>query len=225
MIGFTLRHRPLFLVSILVMLCGSWALFRGSSAASPPVRWSARSRINVDTPRHYSLEQTAALFDEVRAILEPRREELEIADIVYEYDRRGGRSRGGWGGGRRFEIFLKDEDQSKRTTREITDEIRELLPVKAGVDFRIAQAQGRGGGSSGISLEVGGDDIAVLELVAEKVASALRQLPWVKDVDTSLDSGDEEIHVASAASPGAAVGTLAPRRWPPRSRAPCPAGR
>ncbi len=27
------------------------------------------------------------------------------------------------------------------------------------------------------------------------MASALEELPWVKDVDTSLDSGDDEIHV------------------------------
>jgi HAE1 family hydrophobic/amphiphilic exporter-1 len=195
MIGFTLHHRPLFIVSIIFMLWGSYALFSGIERSFTAGSIERQVRINIDTPRHHSLEQTAAVFEEVRALLEPRREELEIADMVYEYDRRSGRSRGGWGGGRRFEIYLKDEDQSTRTTREITDEIRGLLPVKAGVEFRIAQAQGRGGMRSGISLEVRGDDIAVLELVAEKVATALRRLPWVKDVDTSLDSGDDEIHV------------------------------
>ncbi len=195
MIQFTIHHRPLFLVSIVFMLWGSWALFQGIERSFTHGSPERQVRINIDTPRSYSLEQTAALFDEVRAILEPRKEELEIADLVYEYDRRSGRSRGGFGGGRRFEIFLKDEDESVRSTREITDEIRALLPVKAGVDFRIAQSQGRGGGGSGISLEVGGDDIAVLKLVAERVASALAELPWVKDVDTSLDSGDDEIHV------------------------------
>jgi HAE1 family hydrophobic/amphiphilic exporter-1 len=196
MIGFTLHHRPLFIVSIVFMLWGSYALFSGIERSFTAGSIERQVRINVDTPNHYSLEQTAAVFEEVRALLEPRREELEIADIVYEYDRRSGRSRGGWGGHRSFQIYLKDEDVSTRTTREITDEIRGLLPVKAGVEFRIAQAQGRGGMRSGISLEVRGDDVAVLELVADKVASALAQLPWVKDVDTSLDSGDDEIHVA-----------------------------
>ncbi len=40
-----------------------------------------------------------------------------------------------------------------------------------------------------------GDDVAVLELVAQKVAASLTALDWVKDVDTSLDSGEEEVHV------------------------------
>ncbi len=195
MLGFTLRHRPLFLLSIAFFLWGSYYLFSGIERSLGAHSIERQVRINVDTPRNYSLEQTAALFEEVRSILSARREELEIADIAYEYNRSSGRSRGGWRGHQEFDVFLKDEDQSKRSTREIQDEVRRLMPKKAGVDFRIAQSQGRGGMSSGISLEVHGDDIAVLELVAKKVASALGELPWVKDVDTSLDSGDQEIHV------------------------------
>lgn len=194
LVGLTLRHRPLFLVSIIFMLWGSYALFSGIERSFGGGSRERQVRVNVDTPKSYSLQQTADLFEEVRELLDTRREELEIADIVYEFDRRTGRSRGGWGG-RRFDIYLKDEDESKRTTVEITDDIREMMPLKAGVNFRIAQSQSRRGGSSGISLEVSGDDISVLKLVAERVASALAQLPGVKDVDTSLDSGDEEIHV------------------------------
>jgi hydrophobic/amphiphilic exporter-1 (mainly G- bacteria), HAE1 family len=193
-IAFTLHHRPAFLLSIVLMLGGSWWVFSGIERSFFSGSVERQVTINVDTPRSYSVEQTAAVFDEVRRLLEARREELEIADIVYRYGRTGGRARGGWGGGRRFEVFLRDEKESRRPTREIQDEIRALLPVKAGVEFRIAQAQGRGGGS-GIELEVRGDDSAVLALVARKVAAALGALSWVKDVDTSLDSGDQEIHV------------------------------
>lgn len=193
-IAFTLHHRPVFLLSIVLMLWGSWWIFSGIERTFFSGSVERQVTINIDTPRNYSVEQTAAVFDDVRALLESRRFELEIADIVYRYDRSSGRARGGWGGGRRFEIFLKDEEQSRRSTAEVQDAIRLLLPVKAGVDFRIAQSRGRGS-ESGISLEVRGDDTAVLELVARKVATALGALPWVKDVDTSLDSGDEEIHV------------------------------
>ena len=50
--------------------------------------------VKVDTPRQYSPEQTAALYGEVYEILDTRREELDIADIAYSYDRDTGRSRG-----------------------------------------------------------------------------------------------------------------------------------
>jgi HAE1 family hydrophobic/amphiphilic exporter-1 len=194
LIGFTLHHRPVFLLSIVAMLWGSWALFSGIERSFVSGSVERQVTINVDTPRNYSLEQTAAVFEEVRALLDAHRKELEISDIVYEYDRSSGRARG-WRSGRRFELFLLDEEDSHRSTREIQDEIRTLLPVKAGVEFRIAQARGRGGRDTGISLEVRGDDMSVLELVANNVADALRRLAWVKDVDTSLDSGDEEIRV------------------------------
>ena len=70
-----------------------------------------------------------------------------------------------------------------------------MMPVKAGVVFKIQQGRGHGGGSGGITIEVSGEDMAVLALVADNVAGALEDLPWVKDVSTSLESGDEEIHV------------------------------
>ena len=53
-----------------------------------------------------------------------------------------------------------------------------------------------GGGMMGISMDISGDDLSISELVApERVVAALEQIPCVKDVDTSLESGDEEIHV------------------------------
>ncbi len=192
-LAFTLHHRPAFLLSIVLMLWGSWWIFSGIERTLFSGSLERQVTINIDTPRNYSVEQTAAVFDQVRELLNQRRKELEIADIVYQYDRSSGRSRGGWRG-RRFEVFLKDENESHRSTREIQDEIRRLLPEKAGVEFRLAQSRGHGA-DSGISLEVHGEDMAVLQLVAKKVAESLRRIPWVKDVDTSLDSGDEEIQV------------------------------
>jgi len=136
-------------------------------------------------------------MEDVAARLDSRREELEIADILHEYGRSGGRSRGGFGGGgRRFELYLKDEAESSRTVRNITDEIRGMLPVVPGVSFRIAQSRGRGPGrGTGINMDLKGDDMAVLELVSGRVVERLRQLPFVRDVDTSLESGSEEVHV------------------------------
>ena len=150
--------------------------------------------LRVETPRSYSLDETRATFEEAVALLDSRREPLEIADVAYEYQR-GGRPRRGWRGGNSIDIFLKPEEESRRSTREIQNEIRGMMPVKAGVVFKIQQGRGHGGGSGGITIEVSGEDMAVLALVADNVAGALEDLPWVKDVSTSLESGDEEIHV------------------------------
>ena len=41
-----------------------------------------------------------------------------------------------------------------------------------------------------------GDEPAVLALLAKQVSGRLQQLPMIRDVDTSLESGDQEIHVS-----------------------------
>jgi HAE1 family hydrophobic/amphiphilic exporter-1 len=151
--------------------------------------------IKADTPRQYSLAQTQELYQEVYAILDAHREELDIADISHAYDRGTGRSRASWRRTRQFSVYLKDESESTLTTAEVRDRIRELLPEKAGVDLRIATAAGRHG-MAGVEVELMGDDPVVLELISQQIAARLETLPMIRDVDTSLESGDEEIRVS-----------------------------
>ncbi|UCF68940.1 MAG: efflux RND transporter permease subunit, partial [Acidobacteriota bacterium] len=191
---FTLRHRFAFVLSIIALLAGSVYLFSTIERSFMVRPLEREVQIKVDTPRQYSFEQIEALYDELYALIDAQRDELDVADIVHSYDRGTGRSRSSWRRTRQFSIYLKDEDESELSTDEVRARIRELLPTKAGVDLRIATAQGRHG-STGIEVQLMGDDPVVLGLLSRQVASRLSQLPMVKDVDTSLESGDEEIHV------------------------------
>ena len=197
-IRFSLHHRFVFFIGIVGMLYGSWYLLGTIERSFSPRTMARQISVNVDTPRSYTLEQTRALYTDVAQLLNDNREQLDIADVVYRYSRTGGRSRGGWRGGRKFDIYLVDEELAKRPVREVRDEIRELLPVVAGVNFKIAQSSGHGpgGGGFGVNLDLKGDDMAVLELVAERVVAALEDTSWARDVDSSLDSGTDEIHVS-----------------------------
>jgi len=194
MLRFTLRHRFVFVVSILIAFAGSVYLFgtiERSMSGHPMEREVA---VHLDTPRQYSLAQTEALFEEVYAILDAARDELDIADIAHTYQRAGGRSRGGWSRSRQFSVYLKDEEHSKLSLTQVRDRIRGALPEKAGVTMRIATSRGHHG-SGGVQLELSGDDPVVLELLSSEVAQAMEQLPMIRDVDVSLESGEEEIHV------------------------------
>ncbi len=193
-LAFTLRHRFAFVLSIIGMFVGSVYLFQ-TIERSFSVRPLEREVIlKVDTPRQYSQEQIRTLYEELYTLLDAQRETLDIADISYSYDRGTGRSRASWRRNRQFNLYLLDEDQSDLTTAEVRERLRELLPVKAGVELRIASGQGRHG-FAGVEVQLMGDDPAVLELMAQQVAERLAQVPMIRDVDTSLESGDEEIHV------------------------------
>lgn len=194
LLAFTLRHRFVFVLSILAMFGGVIYLF-GTIERSFSSRSLERQIIlKVDTPRQYSLSQTRELYREVYDLLNAQRDALDIADIAYSYDRGTGRSRASWRRNRQFDIYLEDESESRLSTAEVRHRLRRLLPVKAGVELRIAAAEGRHG-SSGVEVEIMGDDPVVLALLSREVARRLAALPMVKDVDTSLESGDEEIHV------------------------------
>ncbi len=194
-LGFTLRHRLPFVLSILALFGGTIYLFttieRGFSAHS----LEREVILKVDTPKQYSLQQIESLYREVYDRLNAHREELDIADITYNHDRGTGRSRASWRRNRQFNLYLKDEEESRLSTTEVRNRIRELLPVKAGVTLRLATGRGRHG-TSGVEVELMGDDPIVLELISNRVAGQLAQLPMIRDVDTSTESGDEEIRVS-----------------------------
>lgn len=194
MLRFTLHHRLAFVLVMVILLGASVYLFSTIQRSFSGRSLDREVVINVDTPRQYSLEDTRALYEDLYRLLDGRREELGIADISYSFDRGTGRSRGGWRRARSLHIYLEDEEKSHLTTTQARERIRALLPVKAGVGLRIATSQGHGS-SSGLTLELMGDDPSVLALVSRKVAARLEALPMIRDVDTSLESGDQEIQV------------------------------
>ena len=191
---FTLRHRFAFVVTIVLMFVGVVQLFRGIERAFSSRSLERQVILKVDTPRQFSFEQIESLYEEVYGILDAERESLDIADIAYSYDRGTGRSRASWRRNRQFDIYLEDESESDLSTAEVRDRIRALLPKSAGVGLRMAAAAGRWG-AAGIEVQLMGDDASVLEILSQRLASSLAQLPAIQDVDTSLESGDEEIHV------------------------------
>ena len=193
-VGFTLRWRLPLLVIAGGLLWGSWWLF-GSIERSFGSRTQARElTVHVDTPNDYSLQQTERLFESTYALLDAKRQELDLADIGYRYDVGGGRSRGGFGGGKRFELFLLDEDLAQRTTSEVRAALRELLQPQPGVEFRIAQSR-RGPGGNGLEIQLMGEDPQALEILGRDVAAKIAALPGIEDVDLSLESGTDELHV------------------------------
>lgn len=191
----TLEHRLAFVVLITALFAGTLYLFSTIEQSVSARALERQIILKVDTPRQYSPEQTQALYKEIYELIDSQRDELDIADVAYNYDRGTGRSRASWRRSRQFDIYLKDESESTLTTAEAREKLRSILPVRAGVDVRIATQRGRHG-TSGVEVQLMGDDSTVLALLAKQIAGSLERLPMVRDVDTSLESGDQEIHVS-----------------------------
>ncbi len=194
LLRFTLKHRFLFVISIVAMFFGVVKLFGTIEQSFSSRSLERQVVLRVDTPRQYSLAQTEALYLEIYDLIDAQREALDIADISYAYDRGSGRSRSSWRRNRQFTIYLQDEENSRLSTAQVRNQLREILPVKAGVELRIAAEGGRHG-SSGVEVQLMGQDPVVLELLSQQIAQRMAALPMIEDVDTSLESGEEEIHV------------------------------
>jgi HAE1 family hydrophobic/amphiphilic exporter-1 len=193
---FTLRHRFAFAVLVVALLWGSVRMFLGIERSFEDSSYERQVAVQVETPRSFSIADKHALFEQLYALFDGHREELEIRDISYRYRRTSGRERSRYGGNNRIELFLTPEETAKLSTLEIRDRVEALLPVIAGVELKIGRSmRGPPGMSSGAQIELVGEDGEILELLAEQVMAEVRTLPFVKEVDSSLESGDEEIHV------------------------------
>ena len=81
---------------------------------------------------------------------------------------------------------------------QLREKVEKLFPVIPGVEYRAGRMRHMGGGSEmGVSLEISGDDPAVLEIWANVIKSKLEQIPGLSNVQTSLETGDDEIHFSA----------------------------
>ena len=196
-LGFTLRHRFIFTMVIGALLYGSVVLYNNIERSYNQPSQGRALTVFVETPRQMGMDERLTLYEEVYALLDSRRDEWEIVDIAHQVRRGGGRSRG-YGGGNRFEIYLKPEEVSELSTDEVTELIREAMPRRVGVLFKLARTEfgPPGSGRSGMDVELIGDDVGTLELLVPRITERLRQIPIVGDIDNSFESGDDEIRVS-----------------------------
>ncbi len=192
---FMLRHRLAFATLVVAALVGSWHLYQNIERTFSMGSMERQVSVSVDTPKSYSVEQKRSLYDDVYALLDDRRDELEIANITHTFRRGSGRSRG-WSRGNRFDVYLTDEEASRLDTAEIRDRIETLMPTRAGVTFTLSRSRrGHSGSGSGVELQIRGENFETLELYADRAVSTLAGLAGIRDADSSLESGDEEILV------------------------------
>ncbi len=190
----TLARRLIVLPIVALLLAGTYWLVASIERAFAPQNEERQVAIEVDTPRSFSVEQSKALFAEVTSLLAAHREELGITDVAYRFATGSSRG-GGFDRQRRIDVFLADEGGPRLPLLEVQNRIRALLPTgRPGVDMRIGQS-GRGPNRSVLELEIAGDDPRLLEDLGREVAVELRQAPMVRDVNLSLESGDDEVRL------------------------------
>jgi HAE1 family hydrophobic/amphiphilic exporter-1 len=180
-----IRYRFVCLLVFVAIGFGAWKLYGSIDREFTPSAPERRMDLSVETSRNFSIEQVAAIYDSLEATLLAHKEEFEILQVSSRF----GKTNGG------LSVYFLPDEQAKKKTVELVAAVREVLPEIPGVQLKVGRMRGRGGRDMGVEVEVHGKSTAVLKTYAEQIKNLLSDIPDVKDVDTSLERGDEEVRV------------------------------
>jgi len=184
-----IKYRFAALLIFLGISWGAWLLYGNIDRDWQPRTPERQMDLSIDLPRNYKVEQIEALYDTLETILLNQKESLEIAQVSSRYLKHRGHYHAD------MTIYFTPEDEASKETTDLYNEVRNLLPDIAGVQYRVGRMRGRGGSEMGVSVELRGKNTAILATYAEEIKTLLREIPDVKDVDTSLEAGEEEMQI------------------------------
>ncbi|HUV08776.1 MAG TPA: efflux RND transporter permease subunit, partial [Spirochaetia bacterium] len=199
-VKWTTKHRLITIGAFLLVLGGGLYLFTQIEREFIPPTPSRRMDLSINAPRSYAVKDTAPVIDQLENILMENKDELEIKIVSSNFHDNHGRTT----------IFFKDMGESKNNTQALWAKVRKVLPEIPGVEIKVGQMFGMGGGSElSVSVDIKGPDGDVLAILAEDVKNHLKSLPGITDLDTSLESGEEEIRLTVNRSKAAKYGLSA----------------
>lgn len=190
-IRWTLNHRlitvfiavGIFILSVYL----SGKIDREFQPPSPARRFDFR----VTIPRSYSLNDMKELFAQIEKTLLAKKEKWDIEAVSTDF----GRGRSAQGGRGRLTVFLKENPQTSLTTLAILDSVKSILPELPGVRFRMGGMHSMSGEQTGLNILLKGESTDVLELISEEIMARIKDVPGLRDLETSLESGQEEVQV------------------------------
>jgi len=93
-----------------------------------------------------------------------------------------------------FQIYFTDLVKGGRSTVELENAVKALLPERPGFTYRYGH-HGGGGGGDVLEIDLAGERMELLQMYAENVRSLLRDLPGVDNIDLSTERGEQEVRV------------------------------
>ncbi|MCP5054333.1 MAG: efflux RND transporter permease subunit [bacterium] len=98
---------------------------------------------------------------------------------------------------RKFANLLGFSDYRRLTREELTEDIKKNLPVIPGVRMRTSWRQDGDEDTSTVEYSLSGNDIGVLENLAKELEKQLELVDGVLTVETDMETGNDEIHIAA----------------------------
>ncbi len=196
LLAVSLKVKPVVFLLVLVLLVASVALAFTNGTAFMSDMDSNQLTVNVQLPEDATLEETAALTDQVVESI------LSIEDVQNvgamtsgsDLSLMGGSSSGG--AVNATAVYVVTREDKSLSNEEIADIIEEKtagLDAEITIDTSSMDMSAMGG--SGISIQVRGRDLDTLQRIAGEVAAILEGVEGTADVSDGLEEAKEELRV------------------------------
>jgi CzcA family heavy metal efflux pump len=198
LLEWSLDHRAVVLVVSLAMFLGSAFAFGkfGKGVEFFPDTEPKRAYANIELPVGTNLDATDRRIRLIEGVA------AEYDDVRYVIGGTGATTGGGFGGGGTgthlgsVTLDFKPIAERERNSFEIIREVRERLAAMiTGAELRVEKEEDGPPTGDPVSLEIYGDDMAVLAALVEQVRSVMRDIPGIVDMKDNLVTGKPEIQV------------------------------
>jgi HAE1 family hydrophobic/amphiphilic exporter-1 len=194
LLHFSLDHRLLVVVSVLLLLAGSLALLPFIGTELMPQSDEGEVQVNVEMEvgtRLAIMDETIKRVEEIAS-----REVPETKSVVTSVGSSGWHGGGSHRGDVR--IALKPQAERKRSSEEIAGALRDSLSDIPGATIRSRAGQGlfllrrMSGGTEHVEVEIRGYDLDTADELARRVKSLVEKVSGVTDARINRDAGAPE---------------------------------
>jgi HAE1 family hydrophobic/amphiphilic exporter-1 len=194
MLAFSLNHRWIIVLILVVLLAGSIALVPGIGTEFLPESDQGMFTISYDLPASTILAESDNVAQYTEDVLASIPEVKTVFSSVGSADMMGTSTSSDSGN---ITVLMKDLDERDRSTDQIMEEVRQRLSLPD-VNFQVSTQTGFGGGGGGgkpINIKLKGNDFAVLEEYTTLAREEMENIEGLRDISDSFDEGRPELRI------------------------------
>ncbi|HEX3159852.1 MAG TPA: efflux RND transporter permease subunit, partial [Gemmatimonadaceae bacterium] len=187
-VEWALRHRKSTIAVALASFVGAFLLFPYIGGGFMPTSDDSQFIVRFETPEGSSLSYTRQKAQQIETALR------ELPGVDYTYTTIGAGATGSVNAGDSY-VKLVPAAERERSQQELAVAARDALRPVYGVEVAVLEGGGPGGVQSPISVDLRGPDVDQLQAISTRVAAAMRGIPGVVDVQTSLGDPRPEFRI------------------------------
>lgn len=149
--------------------------------------------ISITLPKGTVIEETFEVVEQVQTRLEGIE---EIQEVFSNIGGGGMMSTGTVSNSASLTVDIGSVKERKRSVDEVADEVRTLVSDIPGAEFSVSGSSSMTGtGGSPISIQIAGDDLEQLELIANDVVGIVESVEGTREVTSSIEDGVPEAQI------------------------------